>query len=136
MSLGEVIHIVRDGRAVALSLHANRLRIAHPHASAQERSQVLENVARYWTKILDSVEAERGSMDIFELRYKDFCLDTRGSLRKMLEHVGLSPERFPYERCPASLTATNERWIGNASRGAIETIERIQGQWLRRYGYL
>ena len=88
------VHIIRDGRAVALSLQAERLRSTYPDASEAERQQLLKDVANYWVGVLDDIEAERESMDIFELRYEDFCTDVRGALRSILRHVGLADSPF------------------------------------------
>lgn len=121
---------------MALSLQSNRLRSAYPGASAEKKHEVLENVARYWTHVLNAIENERGSIDLAELRYEDFCMDVRGHLRNMLQHIGLSEESFPFRRCPSSLTPTNVRRMRSATPHAIETVERIQGPWLRRYAYL
>ncbi len=84
------IHIIRDGRAVALSLRAERLRSTYPDASDAEKQQLIENIAKYWVDVLNEIEAEKESTDIFELRYEDFCTDVRGALRSILRHVGLA----------------------------------------------
>jgi Sulfotransferase family len=129
------VHIVRDGRAVALSLQAERLRSTYPGASDVEKQELLENVAHYWVDVVDDIATARGSIDLYEIRYEDFCADVRASLRKILRHIGLSEEDFPYERCPADLSPTNAKWINAASPDAIATVEDIQAPWLAKLRY-
>jgi hypothetical protein len=56
------VHITRDGRAVALSLQDNRLRVEYPGASDVEKQEVLQNVAHYWVRVLDEIAVARGSI--------------------------------------------------------------------------
>ena len=129
------VHIMRDGRAVALSLQAERLRSTYPGASDVEKQELLRNIAHYWVDVLDEIAAARGSIDLYEIRYEDFCADVRASLRKILRYVGLSEEQFPYERCPADLSPTNAKWIDAGSPDAIATVEDIQAPWLAKLRY-
>jgi Sulfotransferase family len=132
------VNITRDGRAVALSLQAERLRSTYPGASDVEKQELLKNIAHYWVDVLDEIASARGSIDLYQIRYEDFCADVRASLRKILGYVGLSEEQFPYERCPADLVPTNARWTDTASPEAIATVEHIQAPWLAelRYGHM
>jgi omega-hydroxy-beta-dihydromenaquinone-9 sulfotransferase len=130
------IHIIRDGRAVALSLRAERLRSTYPDASDAEKQQLLENIAKYWVDVVNEIEAEKESTDILELRYEDFCTDVRGALRSILRHIGLSYERFPYAQCPVDLTPTDAKWIDAASPDTIDAIEAVQRPWLARLRYM
>jgi Sulfotransferase family len=129
------VHIMRDGRAVALSLQAKRLRTTYPGASDVKKQEVLENIARYWVDVVDEIVGARGSIDLYEIRYEDFCADVRASLRQILRHIGLSEKEFPYERCPADLSPTNAKWIDAASPDAIATVEDIQAPWLAKLRY-
>jgi omega-hydroxy-beta-dihydromenaquinone-9 sulfotransferase len=129
------VHTIRDGRAVALSLQAQRLRSTYPGASDEEKQEVLKNIAHYWVDVLDEIAAARDSIDLYEIRHEDFCADVRASLREILRHVGLSEEQFPYERCPADLSPTNAKWIDAGSPEAIASVEDIQAPWLAKLRY-
>jgi hypothetical protein len=129
------VHIMRDGRAVALSLQEERLRSTYPGASDVKKQEVLKHTAHYWVEVLDEIAAAKGSIDLYEIRYEDFCADVRASLREILGHVGLSEDQFPYERCPADLAPTNSKWIDAGSADAIATVEDIQAQWLAKLRY-
>ena len=129
------VHITRDGRAVALSLQAERLRSTYPGASDVEKQELLKNIAHYWVDVLDDVAVARDSVDLYEIRYEDFCADVRSSLQRILCHVGLSAEQFPYERCPVDLSPTNAKWTDAASPEAIATVEDIQAPWLAKLRY-
>jgi sulfotransferase family protein len=129
------VHITRDGRAVALSLRAERLRSTYPGASDVEKQELLKNVAHYWVDVLEDIAAARGSIDLYQIRYEDFCADVRASLRMILRHVGLSTAEFPFERCPADLSPTNAKWIDAAPPEAIAAVEDIQAPWLAKLRY-
>jgi hypothetical protein len=129
------VHIVRDGRAVALSLQHRRITRDRLTPSIQQTHQILENVARYWTDVMKDIDRERDSIDLLEVRYEDFCSDVVGYLRRIMRHIGLDEERFPFNRCPTVLTATNANWIDPAPPEALATLEAIQRHWLQIYAY-
>jgi len=85
----------------------------------------------FWTRS----QSREVRFDLYQIRYEDFCADVRASLRKILSHVGLSEEQFPYERCPVDLSPTNAKWIDAASPEAIATVEGIQASWLAKLRY-
>lgn len=124
------VHIVRDGRAVALSLRSKRVRTepgAEPAAS-------LESAARFWVEVIERIGSAEG-VDPYEIRYEDFCADVHGVLGGVLDRFGLDPGRFPFGRMPATLEVSNGRWLGSAPEPEIAEVASIQAPFLRRYGY-
>jgi Sulfotransferase family len=74
------IHLIRDGRDVALSRAGRALRHAAP----------LPKVARRWKRrILDAREQGHGLGGYVELRYEDLVLDTDATLRRVCEFIEL-----------------------------------------------
>lgn len=112
------IHIVRDGRAMALS-----------------RIKYLRK-AEEWKTAVEEINREREGLDFFELRYEDFCEDVRGHLKKILDFAGLDAARFPANRFPETLTSKNSQWLREANADKIRQVEDIQREMLKKYGYI
>jgi hypothetical protein len=123
-----IVHIVRDGRAVAASLRHKFMR------SGETAAEGVERAAAHWVEMLEEVERLRTST--LTLRYEDLCADVHGSLARALEHAGLESGAFPFDRVPATLVATNRRRLEELAPGELETVQRAQTPFLRSLGYL
>ncbi|HEX5708828.1 MAG TPA: sulfotransferase [Pyrinomonadaceae bacterium] len=74
------VHIIRDGRDVALSLRRQWFSPGYE----------IETQARYWRKTVTAARrAGRGRPDYFELRYEDLVLKTRETLGRVCEFLAL-----------------------------------------------
>jgi len=120
------IHIIRDGRALAESCRHKFTWHSSSHSDALCRS------GQYWNTVLDVMKQH----DTLEFKYEDFCADVHGHLRKVLAHVGLSTEKFPFEKVPKELTVTNQKRLDKISPEDMKALEEVQGEYLREYGYL
>lgn len=91
------IHIIRDGRDVALSLRGMWF----------SPGREIETQAAYWCKcVLAAREAGLGASDYLEVRYEDLILSTRATLERICAHIGLSYDEAMlryYNRTPARL---------------------------------
>ena len=91
------LHIIRDGRDAALSLRKMWF----------SPGREIETQAAYWRDcVLAARRAGAGRGDYLEVRYEELVLDTRPTLERVCEHVGLSFEPAMlsyYERTPARL---------------------------------
>jgi hypothetical protein len=123
-----LVHIVRDGRAVAASIREKFMR-----SGESSREGVMQASSR-WLDVLD--EVERLDMPVLTLRYEDFCDDVHGSIRRALEHAGVAASRFPFAAIPQRLAATNQRRIEQLGSDELEAVEAAQAPALRRLGYL
>lgn len=123
------VHIVRDGRAVALSLRPKFSR------RGESPREALGAAAARWVDVLSRVDAARGDMDVTELRYEDLCEDVPGNLRRVLSFAGPAEDRYPFHRCPSTLTPTNSKWLGGAKAWELEILDDVQREYLERYGY-
>jgi hypothetical protein len=102
------IHIVRDGRAVALSWVAkNREKLKHPRFLEKQihhtDEELLEIYVRYWqSHVLALDEAVKrlglGSDRYHEMRYEEVCEDPTAHMVALAEYLGVSPE--PFRRAP------------------------------------
>jgi hypothetical protein len=133
------VHIVRDGRPVALSLRAKGLSTGYIHASTtvEERldpAEALRAGARHWVEVLERV-ASAPQINLLEVRYEDLCADTHGVVRSVLRHARLENDSFPYSRCPQRLQNRGARWLNAATSAELAEISEIQRPFLLRYGY-
>jgi hypothetical protein len=115
------VHIIRDGRAVAFSV---RPRYTYRGESSM---QALESSARLWLTAMAALLPESEAGRSLDIGYEDFCTDVRGWVRRAVEFAGLDPGRFPYDKIPASLAPTNDRWLKTATRDEMELLERVLG---------
>lgn len=123
-----IVHIVRDGRAVAASLREKFMR------SGESAAEGVEAAAAHWVEMIDEVEGL--GLATLTLRYEDFCADVHGAVAQALEHAGLDPDRYPFDRVPRALRVTNEGRLAELSSGELEAVQGTQAPVLRRLGYL
>ena len=128
------VHIVRDGRAVAMSVGAKLTAAGSPEV-APPQTEAVRVAAHGWVEALDRVAAAAPGIALLELRYEDFCADVHGALRTVLQHARLDPERFPFRRCPRKLEVRNAPWLEAASERQLAEITAIEHEMLARHGY-
>jgi Sulfotransferase family len=121
------VHIVRDGRAVAVSLRPKFERTL-------DADGALEAAARHWVEVLEQAERSADPA-LLQVRYEDFCADVHGMIRATIRHAGLDAESFPFSRCPRTLSNRNDRRLAAASGQELARVSRIQDRLLRRHGY-
>jgi Sulfotransferase family len=123
-----MIHIVRDGRAVAASIKEKYMR------SGESSREGADMAAARWLDVLE--EVERLQLPVLTMRYEDFCADVHGWLRRSLEYAGLDAEALPFAGIPTALNPTNERRLREFGPDELETVQYAQAPALRRLGYL
>jgi Sulfotransferase family len=123
-----LVHIVRDGRAVAASIREKFMR-----SGESSREGVMHAAAR-WLDVLE--EVERLELPVLTLRYEDFCNDVHGGVRRALEHAGVDADRFPFGGIPQRLAATNDRRLQQLEAVELEAVQAAQATALRRLGYV
>lgn len=125
------VHIVRDGRAVALS---NRGRFMERGLGATRALQV---AARQWTETLDYIDALEEGLGprLTTLRYEEFCDDVRGWVRSAIEACALSPEPMDLAPLPRTLRPTNARWLSSCSPEDRVLLDELLASTLERWGY-
>jgi hypothetical protein len=136
----QVIHLVRDGRAVARSTHRNL-------------GRTIEEGARSWVASLRHSEELRRSFPPerwLTIRHEDLCGDARGTLARIFGFLEVSSEpedlgdfragdhHIIGNRMRLSRTSEirlDERWRTELTPEQRRTVEWIAGPELRRYGY-
>lgn len=134
-----VLHLIRDGRAVAYSLIRKGVdpreaacEWVHEHEQA-ERLQKMEICSRRWMQI----------------RYEEFCADPDAALASMCDFVGVSREhrvldfrswdnhvvgnRLRLET--GKQISLDEKWRSELLGDSLEIVESVTGDMNRRYGY-
>jgi hypothetical protein len=125
------VHIVRDGRAVALS---NQRRFER---NGRSPAEALRASARIWRETLDYVEAlkERLGARVMTMRYEEFCDDVHGGVRAVIRFSQLDPEAIHIADIPKTLRSTNDKWIAGCSPSDRKILNQEIGAALKRWGY-
>lgn len=122
------VHIVRDGRPVALSVRHKFARVHGPEAS-------LALAAEYWVEEIRAVRSAAETIDLLEIRYEDLCVDVHDTLAKVLTHSMVPAVSRFVDRLPRRLSSTNEHWTDSASPDELARICAAQAELLGDYGY-
>ncbi|NQT94687.1 MAG: sulfotransferase [Lentisphaerae bacterium] len=143
-----LIHIVRDGRAVANSYAAKTLREIqkYPDLFAQygyepDPAQLLRTCATTWSVQIEEAERVLARMRgrdpglFLEIRYEDLCDSTPECMRSVAEFMGLEPDRFVTDRWP-SIRNMNYKFAEELSERDLGDITSIMAEGLRTKGYL
>ena len=126
------LHIVRDGRAVALS---NRERIGRERGLGPR--DALVEAALYWSETLGYIEecADRMGARFRTIRYEEFCEDVHAFVEDAFRYAGLDPEGARLEGVPRTLVPTNDRWLRSCSLDERGLLDNMLGPTLCRWGY-
>jgi len=126
----KLVHIVRDGRAVAFSTRHKYMR------NGESPAEALAASTRVWVDVVARVNQKKKPAGILEFRYEDFCEDTHQFISRVLDASGLKTGSFPFHKVPRRLSATNVNWLGRADPTEVRAIESIGEEYLRYHGYL
>ncbi|HLE78027.1 MAG TPA: sulfotransferase [bacterium] len=126
------IHVLRDGRAVALSV-LDKKRRAGGRGGPED---LLHRAARHWMTALAQIESYAPTVPVHHLRYEALCADVHGELRTALEFCGLAVDAFPFDRCPPTLASTNAVRLNSASAEDLRRLDAELEPYLRRYQYV
>ncbi len=137
----QFVHLVRDGRDVALSLFGRRhdFRVYNTYFAA-----------KYWQQYVE-IGREQGRQlspeSYLELRYEDLIVDQKATLQKMYDFLGeeFTDELLNYKKAgqagktplvSQSLRPDNaEKWRKKMTPEQIRLFEAAAGQTLREFGY-
>ena len=145
------VHIVRDGRDVAVSMAAAR----RSWSPVQERRarRTLRAAADDWAKGMDQGHEARSALGerLLEIRYEDLHADPRSGAARLFEHCGMSfddgllevvVERTAFERSGRSRGEDRPLrggrvgdWRERLSVLDARAFERLAGPALRETGY-
>lgn len=142
------VALVRDGRAVASSLARVDWWLddvlwwsgTTPREWAAAGGDPWEACARNWVEDVDAMEAGLAGLPperVVRLRYEDFLADPVPVLQRVAAAVGLDPDepRWLAALRRLDFPDRNDAWRTRMPADAVETVERLQGPVLARYGY-
>lgn len=159
LSEARFVHVIRDGRDVALSMVPLRF-----------GPNTVEDVARLWLQTIESAQRQAQALPFYmEVRYEDLVCDPDETLQRVCDFLDLewehsmldyhrhAPERLASElkdlRLPGGVMPRTERlaihrrlgsppqperigrWRMEMSRGDLDVFESIAGDALRTLGY-
>ena len=125
------VHVVRDGRDVAVSLVAARR--TWSDFGSQSRLSVVREAADLWSRGIEKGELAAAVLGdrLLEIRYEDARAEPAAACRALFEHC-----EMPYgeELVSAAVTATDiERRGSTAGEDRAERSGRV-GEWSERFG--
>lgn len=144
-----ILHIIRDGRDVALSM--DKLHWLTPFPWDKERSLMIHGL--YWEWIVGNGRKGGRSFsgDYMELRFEDLIVrptETLASIGRFIEHeldyakilsVGLGSVKLPNTSFPKEVSGQQfspiGRWKESISGVSLEMFEGLVGPFLRELGY-
>ena len=122
------VHIVRDGRAVAVSLR--------PRLAADQVDEAAwPTVAEYWVNSIERVRAVEPWVDVLTVRYEDLCAGVHGTLARIFRHVGLTTPAAVLARLPRELVSTNRPLGPGLPPAIVDRVSDLQERHLVAYGY-
>lgn len=142
------VRLVRDGRAVALSLSKVDWWLddevwwygGTPRRWQAEGGDPWEICARNWVEELDALDrglAAIPSSQIMDLRYEDFVAAADETLQAVAAFGGLpASTAWDEGRAHLAFPNRNEHWRRDLPPDALETIMRIQSPRLESLGYV
>jgi len=159
----KVIHLIRDGRGVALTyMKQDEFADAKEPflrrggrgmaAEATTDSLPMAKAAHEWRRCLCSAEHVLAGLEKsrwIQVRYEDLCKDTENTLGMLLKFLGLVPDRHVRDfrsieqhivgngmRLDAtSEIRLDERWRENLTEQDLRMFDNVAGEMNRRYGY-
>ncbi len=138
------VHIIRDGRAVALSSQKvewwRDVKLWWSGTTPSEweggSGDPLELPALHWKHNLEEILGNKQVLrNYMELRYESLVADPRSVMREVLEFCDLHPSEDWEERLPESLPDMNRKWRENLDGPQLETLDHAIGGTLREMGY-
>ena len=141
----KIIHLIRDGRAVSLSLIGHGLRRA-------TRQETVAASAREWRRSLEAAEGLLRRLPPSrwqQVQYQDLCRNPEQVLGKICEFLDLNPAPLNldfHSRAQhvlgnemrlksTSEIRLDERWRTQLSAEDLAVFDRVAGPMNRKYGY-
>ncbi len=144
----KLIHIVRDGRAVALSWARKEapkieagLKVCRGHGIDTSFDGLLSAFAESWKLHVQEVDLQsvqlglKSKGTLYEIRYEDFCLDPQTYLRELADFMNASPTGFEGVDC-SHIASRNYKCREELAPETFQELTRIAKPALREKGYL
>lgn len=128
---GKFIHIIRDGKAVSLSIKTKFAK------SPLGSSIALKQSCEYWKEIILYLKdcEEKMKHNFKKISYEDLCMDVKGAIKEVIEFCDLPKSTFPMHQLPLTLLSTNENWINKCKYKDKLLINNLLDETLIKSGY-
>jgi hypothetical protein len=131
------VHIVRDGRDVALSLRpwATKVRPRGPARTDVWREEPVAACALWWAGMVTTAERDGARLaphQYLTIRYEDLVGEPEVALAQVTAFLGLG---FAPEMLDLRVTAGRRDWRAQMERRDVEIFEVLAGDLLERLGY-
>lgn len=143
----KLIHLHRDGRAVALSLAKKQWVEANKHEDLYRAKgywlpfdELLDRMAHHWVEHINEIERRDREMGLtasgrmITVSYEDFCAEPEKTAHRIAEFCGLESSGFDIERY-ADVRATNYKFSKELTEQQLNSITGIMGETLQKLGY-
>ena len=156
-----VIHLIRDGRGVALTYmdpasfaDAKDPAVRGGGSGGQRENERLSmaQAAHQWRRCNEEAEHILRRLDKsqwIEVRYEELCKDTENTLGRLFEFLGLDPDKPVHDfravenhvvgngmrLDTTSQISLDERWRSVLTEEELRVFDREAGRMNRRYGY-
>jgi hypothetical protein len=157
----KVIHLIRDGRAVALTYmdpagfadaRDPALRGGGSGGRREKERLSMAQAAHQWRRSNEEAEHLLRGLDKsqwIEVRYEDLCRDTENTLRRLFEFIGVDPDKHARDfrtveyhvvgngmrLDTTSEIQLDERWRETLTEQDLRVFDTVAGKMNRRYGY-
>lgn len=154
------IHVVRDGRDIAVSGWYHNLRIT-PNWAGEKFENIdtfAEVVAHDWSRSIDAAKrfSEKNPNAILEVRYEDLLSDPAAQVERIFLFLGVDASQTVIKTCCRAASfeslsggrqagvedrsshfrkATKEQWREELSEQTLSKFQSIAGAQLRMHGY-
>ena len=141
------VHLIRDGRAVALSYakkgykkNQANLNLYKRHGLDYPFKEILKACARSWKLHIEEVERQKRELQledkgiIYEIRYEEFCANPHNYLYNIAKIMGIDPNGFK-ERSYSHISSTNYKYKEDQDEDDIREISQIMEHILKEKGY-
>ncbi len=136
----QFVHIIRDGRDVAISCLENDFwpigEIPDAGVSFREQPRTIENAARYWATLMQTARDQIAKIPdeaYLELRFEDLVDDPEGKLRQLCDFLGVTFE--PQLLGTPLKRDRTRRWLSIFTEEDKASFKAHAGQALIDYGY-
>jgi hypothetical protein len=131
------VHVIRDGRDMALSHNWNQFDLYGEIAFGRRLQPSPANLARFWAwanaRAADDAEGALGSRYL-AIRLEDLCEDPAARVEQLRQYVGASDDGITNAIATVRSPPTIGRWRDLPVRERRE-IERLTALTLERFGY-
>lgn len=124
------VHIIRDGRAIALSFRPK-------DNESGDVSEKVMRIADYWRNTVNHIHEAKDFLgnSLYEITYEQLCADLHNESAHIAQFVGLAESANMLSNIPESLSVTNQKRFDHATEQEMNALNNVLEKELKRYSY-